>query len=111
MFLNGLGAIATAITVAIVLVAKFTAGAWITLVLIPAMILGMRGINRHYDRVEKETQTDAPVNTQDLCAPIVLLPVDRWSVVSEKALRSAWGLSDQIRVLHVECGEEIGRGR
>jgi SAM-dependent methyltransferase len=37
---------------------------------------------------------------------IVLLPVDRWSVVSEKALRFAWGLSDQIRVLHVECGEE-----
>ena len=106
MFLNGLGAIATAITVAVVLVAKFTEGAWITLVLIPAMILMMRSIKLHYGRVEKETQTDAPVNTQDLCAPIVLLPVDRWSVVSEKALRFAWGLSNQIRVLHVECGEE-----
>ena len=106
MFLNGLGAIATAITVVVVLVAKFTEGAWITLVLIPAMILMMRGIKRHYGRVEKETQTDVPVNTQDLCAPIVLLPVDRWSVVSEKTLRFAWGLSQQIRVLHVECGEE-----
>ena len=106
MFLNGLGAIATAITVGVVLVAKFTEGAWITIVLIPAMILMMRSIKRHYVRVEKETQTDAPVNTQDLCAPIVLLPVDRWSVVSEKALRFAWGLSNQIRVLHVECGEE-----
>jgi amino acid transporter len=106
MFLNGLGAIATAITVAVVLVAKFTEGAWITLVLIPAMILMMRSIKLHYGRVEKETQTDAPVNTQDLCAPIVLLPVDRWSVVSEKALRFAWGLSQQIRVLHVECGAE-----
>jgi amino acid transporter len=106
MFLNGLGAIATAITVGVVLVAKFTEGAWITIVLIPAMILMMRNIKRHYGRVEKETQTDAPVNTQDLCAPIVLLPVDRWSVVSEKALRFAWGLSNQIRVLHVECGEE-----
>ena len=106
MFLNGLGAIATAITVAVVLVAKFSEGAWITLVLIPAMILMMSGIKRHYGRVEKETRTDVPVNTQDLCAPIVLLPVDRWSVVSEKALRFAWGLSNQIRVLHVECGEE-----
>src|SRR6202165_5060249 len=106
MFLNGLGAIATAITVAVVLVAKFTEGAWDTLILIPAMILMMRAIKRHYGRVEKETQTDVPVNTEDLCAPIVLLPVDRWSVVSEKALRFAWGLSQQIRVLHVECGEE-----
>jgi hypothetical protein len=106
MFLNGLGASASAITVAVVLVAKFTEGAWITIVLIPAMILLMRGIKRHYNGVEQQTQTDAPVNTQDLCAPIVLLPVDRWSVVSEKALRFAWSLSDQIRVLHVECGEE-----
>jgi hypothetical protein len=70
MFLNGLGAIATAITVAVVLVAKFTEGAWITPVLIPAMILMMRGIKRHYGRVEKETQTDVPVNTQDLCAQL-----------------------------------------
>ena len=56
--------------------------------------------------MEKETQADGPVNTADLCAPIVLIPVDRWSVVSEKALRFAWGLSRQIQVLHVECGEE-----
>ena len=74
--------------------------------MIPSLILMMRSIKRHYDRVEEETQADGPVNTQDLCAPIVLIPVDRWSVVSEKALRFAWGLSGQIRVLHVECGEQ-----
>jgi amino acid transporter len=106
IFLNGLGAIATAITVAVVLIAKFTAGAWITLVLIPLLILMMRNIKHHYGRVEQETQADGPVNTKDLCAPIVLIPMDRWSLVSEKALRFAWGLSRQIQVLHVECGEE-----
>ncbi|MFZ3263469.1 MAG: APC family permease [Terriglobales bacterium] len=106
MFVNGLGAVATAITVAVVLIAKFTEGAWITVLLIPALILMMRGIRHHYDRVAIETETDAPVNTHDLCAPIVLIPVDRWSVISEKALRFAWGLSRDIRVLHVECGEE-----
>ncbi len=106
IFLNGLGAIATAITVAVVLIAKFTAGAWITLVLIPLLILMMRSIKHHYGRVEQETQADGPVNTKDLCAPIVLIPMDRWSLVSEKALRFAWGLSRQIQVLHVECGEE-----
>jgi hypothetical protein len=50
MFLNGLGAIATAISVAVVLVAKFTEGAWITLVLIPALILLMRNIKLHTSR-------------------------------------------------------------
>lgn len=106
MFVNGLGAVATAITVSVVLVAKFTEGAWITIVLIPSLMVMMRGIHRHYERVEIETRVDGPVNTHNLCAPIVLIPVDRWSVVSEKALRFAWGLSREIRVLHVECGEE-----
>jgi amino acid transporter len=106
MFLNGLGAIATAITLTVVLIAKFTEGAWITIILIPAMILMMAGIKRHYGAVEKQTCTDVPVNTQGLCAPIVLIPMDRWSVVSEKALRFAWGMSTQIQILHVECGED-----
>jgi amino acid transporter len=106
MLLNGLGAIATAITLTVVLIAKFTEGAWITIVLIPAMILMMTGVKHHYGKVENQTRTDTPVNTEGLCAPIVLIPIDRWSVVSEKALRFAWGLSTEIQILHVECGEE-----
>src|ERR1017187_3704218 len=38
MFVNGLGAIATAITVAVVLVAKFTEGAWITVLSVPRVL-------------------------------------------------------------------------
>jgi hypothetical protein len=106
MLVNGLGACATAVTTAVVLVAKFTEGARITVVLIPALILMMRGIKHHYDRVAVETEADGPVNTRDLCQPIVLIPVDRWNVVSEKALRFAWSLSDHIRIVHVDCGEE-----
>ena len=70
MFLNGLGAFATAITTAVVLVTKFIEGAWITVVLIPALILMMRGIHHHYGRVVSETEADGPVNTTDLCEPI-----------------------------------------
>ena len=54
MFLNGLGAIATGITTAVVLVAKFTDGAWITVLLIPSLILMMRAVQRHYSDVRQE---------------------------------------------------------
>ena len=37
MVVNGIGAIATGLTVAVVLVAKFVAGAWITVLLIPTL--------------------------------------------------------------------------
>jgi amino acid transporter len=106
MFLNGLGAFATAVTVVVVLIAKFTEGAWITVLLIPAMMLMMRGVKAHYDRVEQETRREGPVNTEDIRPPIVIIPLERWNVVAEQALRLAWSMSRDIRILHVECGED-----
>jgi len=106
MFLNGLGALATGITTVVVLVAKFVDGAWITVLLIPALILIMRGVRQHYTVVGEEINTNRPVETANLFEPIVLLPLDRWSLVADKAVRYAWTLSKEIHVLHVHCGEE-----
>ena len=107
MVLNGLGALATGITTAVVLVAKFVDGAWITVLLIPALILMMRAVHRHYSLVAQEIETKRPVDTKNLCDPVVLIPIDRWSLVSETALRYAWTLSEDIHALHVVCGEDI----
>ncbi len=106
MFFNGLGALATGITTVVVLVAKFVDGAWITVLLIPALILMMRSVDRHYSRVGQEINISTPVHTEDLSEPIVLLPLDRWSLVAERALRYAWTLSKEIQVLHVHFGED-----
>jgi amino acid transporter len=106
MLLNGLGAFATGVTTVVVLIAKFTDGAWITVLLIPALILMMRSVQRHYSQVAQEIRVCAPVHTGNLSEPVVLLPIDRWSLVSEKALRYAWTLSREIHVLHVECGDK-----
>jgi len=106
MFFNALGAFATGITTLVVLVAKFVDGAWITVLLIPAMILIMRRVKRHYDRVGAEINTTTPANTADLCEPLVVVPIDRWSLVAERALRYAWTLSGEIHVVHVHLGEE-----
>ena len=111
MLINGLGAVATGITVIIVLVAKFTEGAWITVLLIPAMMLTMRGIKRHYDRVEEETRCDTPVSVKDLTPPLVVIPIERWSVIAQKAVRFAWKLSPEIKLLHVDCGDDADEMR
>ena len=106
MAVNLVGAIATGITVTVVLVAKFTDGAWITVLLIPLLILMMYSVHRHYQRVERATTLDVPVNTAELCEPIVLIPIERWNAVSEKTLRFAWSIADQITFVHVDCGED-----
>ena len=105
MLLNGLGAVATGITAAVALVAKFTDGAWITVLLIPSLILMMRAVKKHYSNVAREISASSPVHTNNLAEPIVLLPIDGWSLIAENALRYAWTLSRDIQVVHVACGD------
>jgi amino acid transporter len=104
--MNGLGAFATGITTLVVLVAKFVAGAWITAVLVAFMILAMRMVRRHYDRVARETDLDRPIVPSEVTTPVVVLPIDRWSRITEKAMSFALSMSDDIRCVHVQVGEE-----
>ena len=106
MALNGLGAVATGITTLVVLVAKFAEGAWITVLLVAGMILAMRVVKRHYRRVARETDLDRPIEAADVTEPIVILPIDRWSRISEKALSFALSMSNDIRCVHVQISEE-----
>lgn len=106
MAVNGLGAVATGITTLVVLVAKFVAGAWITALLIGVMILLMRAVKRHYVHVDDETALDRPIVPAEVTEPIVVVPIDRWSRITEKALSFALGMSNDIRCLHVQTVEE-----
>ena len=111
VMVNGCGAAATAVTAAVVLIAKFTEGAWITLLLIPGLMFLMAAVKRHYDRVAREIETEAPIDPSDLSPPLVVLPIERWNAVAEKALRFAWTISREIHAVHVECGDETGHLR
>jgi len=51
--INALGATATGVVLVIVAVSKFTVGAWLPIVVIPAIIALFLGIRRHYDRIAK----------------------------------------------------------
>jgi amino acid transporter len=110
MFVNGLGATATGITTLVVLVAKFAEGAWITAILVPSLILIMVVVRRHYRRVGVETAVTRPMNLENLMEPLVVVPIDKWTRISEKALRFALKLSDQVEAIHVDaenCGDEV----
>jgi hypothetical protein len=106
MLINGIGATATAITVVIVAVSKFSEGAWVTLLLIPAMVALMRGVRRHYDRVEREMDCPNALPTEKLAPPLVVVPIEGWSKISQKALRFALTLSPDVIALHIDSGEE-----
>ena len=105
MVVNGVGAVATGITLIVVLVAKFLDGAWITAVLIPALIVLMVAIKRHYSSVRSDTAIDRPIDVSNLVEPLVVLPLDGWTRITEKGLRFALKLSDRVEAVHVDAEE------
>jgi amino acid transporter len=50
MVINAIGAVATGLIATVVVVSKFTEGAWIPAALIPIMVFGFRSIGKHYKR-------------------------------------------------------------
>ena len=107
MGVNAVGAVATGVTVLMVLAAKFMEGAWITVVLVPALIVLMRAVHRHYARVEQQTQVKS-LDLAVLGKLRAVVPVSRWDRPAEGAMRFACSLSEDVEVLHVDCAGEQG---
>src|ERR1700722_14568836 len=103
MFVNGLGGIATGVTVLVVLVAKFIDGAWITVILIPGLLVLMYAVHRHYQRVSVEIADSTPLDLTHFRAALVIVPLERWSAVTKKALTFALSMSTDVIGLHVDC--------
>lgn len=83
-------------------VAKFHDGAWITVVLMPALLLLFYSVRRHYRKVEHQTARDTPIELDAGPAPVaVVIPVKSWDNLTEKALRFGLTLSADVTAVHV----------
>ncbi len=103
MLVNGLGAFVTGITVLIVLVAKFTQGAWITVIFIPLVIFCFLRVRRHYHEVSVAISCQDSVEpATHKTSPFAVVPIDRWSRVTKQALEFASRISNEITAIHVE---------
>ena len=106
MAINGVGAAATGIALAVILVAKFVEGAWMTVVLVPAILALFAGVKRHYRRVLRQIACLRPLDFSGLEPPIVVVPIETWNMLSVKALRFGLRISDDVRAVHVGVSEE-----
>ena len=106
MAINGAGAVCTAVTLVVVLVSKFAEGAWVMILLIPALLVLFTSVHRHYQSVGRQVASTEPLDLSgDLKPPVVLLPVRGWSVITRRAMRFALELSPEIYALHI-AGDE-----
>ena len=100
--INGVGALATAGALAIILVAKFAEGAWITVVVIPGTLGLLRLVRRYYDDLDRLllAEESAPMDLREHAPPLVVIPVGRWDSISRNAVAYALRLSPDIVALH-----------
>ncbi len=105
MVVNGFGALATGLTVMVILAAKFLQGAWVVVLLLPALLIFMGRIKRHYEETNEEVALKGgfELSAENAAPPIVLVPVDRWNAATEKALQFALTLSPDVEAVHVAC--------
>jgi hypothetical protein len=101
LVINALGAAATGVTVVIVAVTKFTEGAWLTVIVVPLLVLFFRGVNRHYRSIGRQIATIDPLEPPALREPIVVLAANSWSKMMQQGLRFAMRLSPEVYVVQV----------
>jgi amino acid transporter len=105
MVINAAGAVCTGIALVIVLVSKFIDGAWVMLLLIPALLALFLGVRAHYRTVAREVASAAPLDAKGLEPPVALLPIRGWSGITRKALRFALKITPAVYALHVADDE------
>ncbi|HVZ33885.1 MAG TPA: APC family permease, partial [Polyangiaceae bacterium] len=101
MIMNALGALATSLTLLVVVIAKFTEGAWVTVLLVGAIVVLLRKIRAHYDMIEACIETELSLEAGPFEPPLVVVPLRRWDAVALKALRLSLRLSNDVTVVQV----------
>jgi hypothetical protein len=105
MIINGVGAVATGLTLIVILFAKFLEGAWITMLLMPLLLGAMISVRRHYDSVARQVEAPMEFDPGKPNPPIVVIPVQRWNKMAAKALQFSLNVSADVRAVHIECPE------
>ncbi|MEK7702419.1 MAG: APC family permease [Nitrospirota bacterium] len=106
--INAIGAMTTAVVFFVITVAKFSQGAWIILIVLPAITFLLFKIHRHYTALSQLQKRTAPA----AAAPsnhvlILLVPGMNQAVMT--ALEYAKIIQADIRALHIELSPEDSR--
>lgn len=110
-FINGFGALTTAIVVLIIAFEKFMAGAWIVIIVTPLLVLMFLRIKKHYLALAKQLDIKASdlqgYNIAKNCyRNHVIVPLESINQSSLRALRFAKTISDNVVAFNISIDEE-----
>jgi amino acid transporter len=98
---NGLGATVTAIATVVFLFTKFTEGAWVVVVAVPAFVLLFLRVHAYYTRTALELGLGQRPLRPESKRSLVVVPVSSISRVTEHALCEALSLGQEVLAVTV----------
>ncbi len=101
MIVNGFGAICTALVVVIFATTKFRDGAWVVLILIPALVSLFYAIHRHYIQLADDLSLSDYDPPPKLRHQRVIVPISGVHKGTLKAIRYARSLTKDITAIYV----------
>jgi len=102
VWVSGVGAVATGLVLLVLAVTKFSEGAWIVAVLIPALVWALILVHRHYGEVALQLSLDAMGMSSPLTNSVLVLVGDLHRGVVP-ALQYARSISPAARAVYVEA--------
>ncbi len=106
LVINGFGALLTIIVVMVFARTKFFDGAWVVLVIIPAIVFMLSAVHRHYRKLAKSLSLENYGMPPAVARHRVIMLISGVHRGSLAALNYARTLSDDITVLHVSVDPE-----
>ncbi len=108
--INGIGSVVTLLTTIIILIEKFSEGAFIVAILIPIIILIQLRIKKHYDKVACGLSISQlnlrKVNLRKKYTHIVIVPIASLNKATIGALQYAQSVSDNVIALNISPDKE-----
>ena len=94
--INGVGAVLTAVTTVIELVSKFTAGAWVIVLVIPGLVLLFARVHRTYDGIGVLLELGKTPKPPSKQMSLVVVPVASMSRLTAEGISAALSLGDDV---------------
>ncbi len=109
MIANGVGALATGLTLMVISVSKFLEGAWITLLLIPILMAVFLKIRQHYQEVARQLSLKGlPPSLRPKPVTRIVIPISGVHRGIIEAVDLALGMSEDVTAVYVELQPDAG---
>jgi hypothetical protein len=102
LVINGLGAVTTGVVAVVVGSSNFLQGAWMVLVLVPALMFVLWRIRAHYQAHDRSVAVESiPEGAEAAREPIVIIPIARLDRPALGAIAFANSISTSATAVHV----------